>query len=91
MAGLAFLRQPVDWQARDGKPVTCVFLLICPTVFAHLALLAQVANALSRPEGKALLQARPPTAELVARFRAFEERPGAAAPSGGPVAATPTV
>ncbi|NLI78540.1 MAG: PTS transporter subunit EIIA [Candidatus Riflebacteria bacterium] len=76
MAALAFLRNPVDWRSLDGKPVSIVFLLISPTVFAHLTLLAEVANSLSQPAFQARLRERAAPADLLAGFRALEELAG---------------
>lgn len=57
---LCFLATPVDFDAIDGKPVTTVFLLVSPTVRAHLYLLSRLAAALHDPAFKeALLQRRP--------------------------------
>jgi PTS system nitrogen regulatory IIA component len=44
--GLFFLREPVDFGAADGIPVTALFVLVSPTTRAHLQLLARVAGAL---------------------------------------------
>ncbi len=92
MAALAFLRAPVDWKALDGKPVSIVFLLISPTVFAHLALLAQVANSLSQPACQTRLQEHAAPADLLAAFRALEEQAGKGTggrPAGGTAAVSP--
>lgn len=46
MITLAFLRQPVDFGALDGKPVHVLFSLICPTNRSHLQLLSRLSFAL---------------------------------------------
>lgn len=40
---LAFLRQPVEFHAVDGRPVSTLFTLITPTVRTHLTLLSRLA------------------------------------------------
>ncbi len=46
MISLAFLAQPVEFAALDGKPVHALFTLISPTVRCHLYLLSRLAFAL---------------------------------------------
>ncbi|MBI4597428.1 MAG: PTS sugar transporter subunit IIA [Candidatus Omnitrophica bacterium] len=43
LVSLAFLRQPVDFHALDGKPVSMLFTLVTPTVRMHLTLLSRLA------------------------------------------------
>jgi PTS system nitrogen regulatory IIA component len=43
---LAFLERPVDYGALDGKPVHALFMLISPTLRAHLRILSSLAHAL---------------------------------------------
>lgn len=43
---LCFLDRPMDFRALDGKPVHALFILVSPTVKAHLRLLARLAFAL---------------------------------------------
>lgn len=40
---LSFLENPIDFSSLDGKPVNCLFTLVCPTVKAHLHLLSRLA------------------------------------------------
>lgn len=69
---LAFLAEPVDFQAADGQPVTTVFAILSPTVQAHLGTLSTLAYALHDPDLRRLLAARGPDADLLARVRALE-------------------
>jgi PTS system nitrogen regulatory IIA component len=46
---LCFLERPVDFGALDGKPVFALFLLLCPSVRAHLHLLGRLAFGLRQP------------------------------------------
>lgn len=43
LVSLAFLHQPVEFRAVDGKPVSILFTLITPTVRMHLTLLSRLA------------------------------------------------
>lgn len=46
---LSFLKQPIAYDAPDGKPVGILFSVISPTVTAHMQLLARLARALHDP------------------------------------------
>jgi PTS system nitrogen regulatory IIA component len=46
---LCFLDHPVDFGALDGRPVYALFLLLCPSVRAHLHLLGRLAFGLRQP------------------------------------------
>lgn len=66
---LCFLQQPVDFKAVDGKPVWALFLLLSPTVQAHLRMLSQLSFALHDAQARALLERRAPLTDLLARLR----------------------
>jgi len=69
---LALLRHPVDFDAVDGKPVNALFLVVSPTVPAHLRILAQLGALLRDPELRRLLHTNAPTAALTQRIAALE-------------------
>jgi nitrogen PTS system EIIA component len=46
IVSICFAEQPVDFGAIDGKPVTCLFTLISPTVRSHLKTLSRIAYVL---------------------------------------------
>lgn len=46
VVSICFLDKPVDYGAIDGKPVSCLFTLISPTVRSHLAMLSKIAHIL---------------------------------------------
>jgi PTS system nitrogen regulatory IIA component len=48
------LRSPVDFGAPDGAPVGSVFVLVAPTIRAHLDMLARLARALGADLGAAV-------------------------------------
>jgi PTS system nitrogen regulatory IIA component len=55
---LGFLTQPIEFGALDGKPVHTLFLLISPTVQAHLQLLSRLAFVLRNDGFKKALALR---------------------------------
>jgi PTS system nitrogen regulatory IIA component len=55
---LSFLAHPQDLHAPDGKPVDTFFVLICPTIHAHLAMLAKLAYALRDADFHAAIRGR---------------------------------
>lgn len=69
---LCFLEQPVDFEAIDGQPVTTVFLLVSPTVRAHLYLLSRLSAALHDPDFKAAVLRRAPAQEILDAARRCE-------------------
>jgi PTS system nitrogen regulatory IIA component len=62
----------VDFGAPDGQPVRIVFLLLSPSVRAHLRLLARLAAALHDETFKRLLQEAAPSEEIVRRLGTIE-------------------
>ncbi|MFH1246011.1 MAG: PTS sugar transporter subunit IIA [Candidatus Omnitrophota bacterium] len=52
-ASLCFLEKAIDFAALDGKPVSCLFTLISPTVRSHLHMLSQIAFVLKDAAVKA--------------------------------------
>jgi nitrogen PTS system EIIA component len=71
---LCLLRRPVEFGAIDGKPVHSVFLVVSPSVPAHLRVLAQLAFVLRDPELRRLLQERARTELILSRIREVEQR-----------------
>lgn len=55
---LFFLRHPVDFDSIDGQPVHAVFLVVSPSIPAHLRILAELGFALRNPHLRELLQHR---------------------------------
>lgn len=69
---LAFLAQPVPFDALDGGPVRVLFTLITPTVRAHLALLARIAFVTRDPAVRRALAAAAPRDAVLAAVAAAE-------------------
>lgn len=49
MVTLCFLKQPVAFDALDGRPVHALFTMLSPTVRAHLQTIARLSHALRQP------------------------------------------
>jgi len=79
---LCFLKRPIDFQAIDGQPVHTLFLLITPTIRAHLHLLSRLGFVLRDKEFKAALGRQAPREELLELLARAE---AALAPPEGPV------
>ncbi|MFA4874118.1 MAG: PTS sugar transporter subunit IIA [bacterium] len=50
MITLCFLERSIDFEALDGKPVNTLFMMVSPTITAHLNLLSKLAHALRQPD-----------------------------------------
>ncbi|MBI5518055.1 MAG: PTS sugar transporter subunit IIA [Deltaproteobacteria bacterium] len=81
---VSHLRTPVPFGAPDGVPVRTIFLLVTPTVRAHLQLLALLARALQDRGFRRAIERGAPTDELVAEAARVEVAPGPEAASEGP-------
>jgi PTS system nitrogen regulatory IIA component len=68
---LCLLRSPVDFGARDGVAVESLFVLVAPTIRAHLGILARLASALSG-ELLQLVKSRASDALILAAARAHD-------------------
>ncbi len=69
---LCFLDKPVDFKAVDGKPVHALFMVVSPTIRAHLQILARLSTALHDPGFKAAVVRRAPAEEIIAGARRLE-------------------
>ena len=70
---LCFLKNPIDFDAIDGQPVTILFTLVTPNVKAHLHLLAKLAFLLHDHGFQDLLHRPGTESEIMAAVRALEE------------------
>jgi len=84
---LGLLRHPVDFDAPDGKPVHALFLVVSPTVPAHLRILAQLGFVLRDDPLRQMLRASASSEEIVGRIEVVESsyRTGSFAASKSPV------
>jgi len=78
---LCFLEHPVNFGAIDGQPVTALFILISPTVRAHLYLLSRLGFALRDPEFKSAVLHQASRERIVEALRRVEASMAAAAPA----------
>lgn len=70
---LSFLTAPLELHAADGKPVDTFFLLVCPTVHVHLAMLAKLAYALKDDAFRGAIRRRAGAEEIIRIAAALEE------------------
>ncbi|HEX9640374.1 MAG TPA: PTS sugar transporter subunit IIA [Candidatus Krumholzibacteria bacterium] len=77
---VSYLRKPVAFGAPDEKPVQTIFLVVSPTIRAHLQMLARIARAILDAGFRAALDRRAPTAELAAEAGRLEKTPPPAPP-----------
>ena len=70
---LCFLKNPIDFNAIDGQPVTILFTFVTPNVKAHLHLLAQLAFLLHHRSFQTLLHRPGTEVEILSAVRTLEE------------------
>ena len=70
---LCFLERPVDFGAADRQPVHTLFVLVSPTIRAHLRMLARIACALRDEPLRAVLKRRGTPEEILREARRVEE------------------
>lgn len=70
---LSFLMNPLDLHAPDHQPIDTFFLLICPTIHVHLAMLAKLAFGLKNQTFRAAVRRRASAQEIVQIAAALEE------------------
>jgi nitrogen PTS system EIIA component len=69
---LCLLRHPVDFGAVDNKPVHALFIVVSPTVPAHLRILARLGFVLRDDVLRALLKAGTPAEDILGRIAMIE-------------------
>jgi PTS system nitrogen regulatory IIA component len=70
---LAFLKQPVDFEAIDRLPVRVLFVLLSPSVRVHLQMLSRLMCALHDELVRELLRERLPAEAILERIAQLEE------------------
>jgi PTS system nitrogen regulatory IIA component len=76
MISVCFLERPVEYGALDGRPVEALFVLISPTVRAHLHLLSRLSFALRDPAFRDAVQHQASREDLVAALERCERAMG---------------
>jgi PTS system nitrogen regulatory IIA component len=69
---LCFLEREIEFGAEDRQPVHTLFVLVSPTIRAHLRMLARIACALRDPVLRALLKRRGAPEEILREVRRVE-------------------
>ena len=69
---VAYLFEPVDWNAPDGLPVHTLFLVLATDETRHLQILAEIAELASDEDFVAFLKTMPEREALVERIQSFE-------------------
>jgi nitrogen PTS system EIIA component len=69
---LFFLERSVDFGAPDRQPVHTLFVLVSPTIRAHLRMLARIACALRDEQFRAVLKRRGSTEEILREVQRVE-------------------
>lgn len=69
---LSFLTTPLDLRAPDGDLIDTFFLLICPTIHVHLAMLARLAWGLKDETFRAAVRRQAPADEIIRIATALE-------------------
>jgi PTS system nitrogen regulatory IIA component len=68
---LCFLNHPIDFKARDGRPVDTLFVMVSPTARWHTMLITQVARALSDSGFRQLVGSKAGADQILEASRAF--------------------
>jgi len=84
---LCVLSSPVEYGAPDGEPVRAFFLIISPTVRAHLKLLARLAHVLRDPSLNELIAGDAASADILERVESLEQGIGGGDAAEGGAAA----
>lgn len=71
---VGYLDHAVDFDAVDGQPVSVLFMMLSPSIRAHLQLLSRLTYFLRAPEFREGVRRRVAAAEIVAIVRALEAR-----------------
>jgi PTS system nitrogen regulatory IIA component len=70
---LCFLERAVDFGAADRQPVHTLFVLVSPTIRAHLRMLARIACALRDESFRAVLKRRGAAEEILSEAQRVED------------------
>jgi PTS system nitrogen regulatory IIA component len=70
---LCFLNEPIQCHTPDSQHVDTMFIMVCPTVHAHLQLLAKLAGVLHDADFRRYLKGKPGEADLLRELRRIEE------------------
>jgi len=71
---VAYLFEPVDWVAPDGKPVHTLFFVLAADETRHLQILAEIAQLASDEDFVDFLKTMPPRESLIERIQQLEDK-----------------
>ena len=71
---VAYLFEPIDWKAPDGKPVHTLFFVLAADETRHLQILAEIAQLASDEDFVDFLKTMPSREALIERIRQIEEK-----------------
>ncbi len=71
---VAYLFEPVDWVAPDGKPVHTLFFVLAADETRHLQILAEIAQLASDEDFVEFLRTMPAKEALIERIQQLEEK-----------------
>ncbi len=74
VAGLFFLREPVDFQAPDNERVHTLFVILSSSFKGHLSLLSRLAFCLQEPVVQSALGRRAAGEDIIASFQVAESK-----------------
>jgi len=74
IVAVAYLFEPVDWVAPDGKPVHTLFFVLAADETRHLQILAEIAQLASDEDFVDFLKTMPPRESLIERIQQLEEK-----------------
>lgn len=69
-----FLKNKIDFKALDNKPVSVLFVVVCPSVKSHLSILSQISFCLRDDSFIDLLNGSPDHDEFFKTIAAYQER-----------------
>lgn len=72
MVTLCFLKQPIPFDALDGRPVHALFTMLSPTVRAHLQTIARLSYALRQPDFAAVISRHGSPEEVLSACEAVD-------------------
>ena len=70
---LCFLNEPIHCHTPDSQPINTMFVMVCPTVHAHLQLLAKLAGVLHDVDFRRCLKRRPGETEILREVGRIEQ------------------
>jgi len=74
IVAVAYLFEPVDWNAPDGLPVHTLFLVLATDETRHLQILAEIAQLASDEDFVEFLRTMPAKEALIERIQQLEEK-----------------